>query len=157
MASDRQNSVSIRKRVREFVRGTAAGPIVEFAIIVPVLLLLVFGIVDFARAFFQRNNLVAAAREGARFAAVMEAPCGNEALIRGRVLSYFSGVGSPAPANTAASIPVTMDCTTPTSPTSIMVEIQNYPFTPVTPLFGMFGRGVIQLQARATYRWERSS
>jgi hypothetical protein len=146
-----------RRALRNFHRGTAGGPIVEFAIIVPVLLLLLFGIVDFARAFFQRNNLVAAAREGARFAAVMEAPCGNEAAIRARVISYFSGVGSPAPANTAASIPITMDCTTPTSPTNIMVEIVNYPFNPITPLFGMFGRGVIQLNAQATYRWERSS
>jgi hypothetical protein len=148
---------SLRRKVRAFNRGTAAGPIVEFAIIVPVLLLLLFGIIDFARAFFQRNNLVAAAREGARYAAVLEAPCGNEALIRARVISYFSGVGSAAPANTEASIPITMDCTTPTSPTNIMVEIRNYPFNPITPLFGMLGQGAIQLRAQATYRWERSS
>lgn len=42
----------------------------EFAIILPVLLLLVAGIVDFGRAFFTEIQLANAAREGARAAVV---------------------------------------------------------------------------------------
>lgn len=43
---------------------------VEFAIVAPVLLLFVFGIIEYGRYFFLYNNLTNAAREGARLAAV---------------------------------------------------------------------------------------
>lgn len=53
----------IRARHRE--RGAAA---VEMAIVLPLLLLLLGGIVDFGRAFYTKNILTNAAREGARAA-----------------------------------------------------------------------------------------
>jgi Flp pilus assembly protein TadG len=48
-------------------RGAAA---VEFALLFPVLLLIVFGIIDFGRALNAQITLTQAAREGARLAAV---------------------------------------------------------------------------------------
>ncbi len=48
-------------------RGSAA---VEFALLVPILLLIVFGIIDFGRALNAQITLTQAAREGARLAAV---------------------------------------------------------------------------------------
>ncbi len=48
-------------------RGAAA---VEFALLLPVLLLLVFGIIDFGRALNAQITLTQAAREGARLDAV---------------------------------------------------------------------------------------
>lgn len=50
---------------------------VEFAIIVPVLLLIVAGIVDFGRAFFTEIQLANAAREGARAAVVSTISAGD--------------------------------------------------------------------------------
>lgn len=50
-------------------RGAAA---VEFALLLPVLLLLVFGIIDFGRALNAQVTLTQAAREGARMAALGE-------------------------------------------------------------------------------------
>ena len=41
---------------------------VEFAIILPVLLLLVFGIIDFGHAWYMRHVLQNSCREGARYA-----------------------------------------------------------------------------------------
>ncbi len=146
------------RALRRFVRERDAGPIVEFAVVVPVLLLLLFGIVDFARAFFQRNNLVSAVREGARFGAVLEFPCAaaGEAAIKSRVTSYFSSVGDAVPAaNTIIVTPNSAAC--PAAPASITVQIRNYPFKPVTPLFKLLGGNrSIQLQAKAVYRWERA-
>jgi Flp pilus assembly protein TadG len=43
---------------------------VEFALILPVLLLLVGGVVDFGRLYFQQAELSNAARDGARLAAM---------------------------------------------------------------------------------------
>ncbi|MES2524079.1 MAG: TadE/TadG family type IV pilus assembly protein [Gemmatimonadota bacterium] len=147
------------RALRRFAREDDAGPIVEFAVIVPVLLILVLGIVDFARAFFQQNNLVAAAREGARYAAVQEFPClaATHTRVRAQVMSYYSSVGGAAPTNTAANIPVTTTGTCPSGVTSVTVQIVSYPFTPITPLFRLLRRtDQITLSARATYRWERA-
>jgi len=51
-------------------RGAAA---VEFALVLPILLLLVFGIVDYGRAYNAKVTLTHAAREGARMLAVENA------------------------------------------------------------------------------------
>jgi hypothetical protein len=139
-----------RNALQAFRREATASAIVEFAVIVPVLLLLLFGIISFATAFFQRNNLVAAVREGARFAAVHAAPCSNQAEIRDRVLFYFQGVGTAAPASPETDI-VIDGCETP-SPTRSVVRIENYPFV---PLFGVLTVGTIPLSASASYHWER--
>ena len=48
-------------------RGSAA---VEFALLLPVLLLLIFGVIDFGRALNAQITLTQAAREGARLAAL---------------------------------------------------------------------------------------
>ena len=42
----------------------------EFALILPVLVLLIFGITDFAMAVFSYNTIANAAREGARYGVV---------------------------------------------------------------------------------------
>jgi Flp pilus assembly protein TadG len=55
-------------------RGTA---VVEFALIAPVLFLLVFGLVDFARALAYYNDLTQLAGQGARAAAVNHNPDGS--------------------------------------------------------------------------------
>ena len=46
--------------------------LVEFAIIAPLLLLLVFGIIEFGRAYNAQNSLTHAAREGAREYAITQ-------------------------------------------------------------------------------------
>ena|SRR5688500_3949144 len=57
--------MSLRRRDRS--RGQA---MVEFALIIPIFLLFVFGILDLARAVYTYHTLNNAAREGARVAAV---------------------------------------------------------------------------------------
>jgi Flp pilus assembly protein TadG len=56
----------LRKRVGE-QDGAAA---VEFALIAPILFMLIFGIIQFGIAWSQKEIFVQAAREGARYAAV---------------------------------------------------------------------------------------
>ena len=72
--------------------------VVEFALVVPLLLLLLWGIIDMGRAFYTLNNLASAVREGARRAAVMatDPTVGlNRAVIRSTVATSFKPLGPP--------------------------------------------------------------
>ena len=53
-----------------FARDERAQALVEFALVMPLFLLLVTGIFDVARAVWQENSLAFAAREGTRYAIV---------------------------------------------------------------------------------------
>jgi Flp pilus assembly protein TadG len=68
-------------RGRREERGTA---LVEFALVAPLLFLLVFGILDFARALNYYNNLTQLVGQGARAAAVDRSPNGTAISTDGR-------------------------------------------------------------------------
>ena len=93
-------------------RGAAA---VEFALIVPVLLLLVFGIIEFSRLYNEQISLTNAARSAARVmaignnqgdavtAAIYASPALNPELTSGQVLF------SPGACATGETMTVTID------------------------------------------------
>jgi TadE-like protein len=58
----------MKEALTNFGRGQTSQGLVEFAIIAPVLLLLVFGIIDFGRGLYYYITLQQAANEGARVA-----------------------------------------------------------------------------------------
>ncbi len=58
------------RSLRGFGRGEGAQSLVEFALTLPIFLLLVTGLFDVARAVWQENSLAYAAREGTRYAIV---------------------------------------------------------------------------------------
>lgn len=60
----------MRRKVRRAVSQDRGAAAVEFALVMPVLLLLVFGIVDFGRALNAQIMVTQAAREGARWDAL---------------------------------------------------------------------------------------
>lgn len=66
--------------------------LVEFALVVPMLLILVFGIAEFGRAWMTRNVLTGAAREAARIA-VIQPPAGGIALATTRANQVLSSAG----------------------------------------------------------------
>lgn len=140
--------------LRRFARERDAGPIVEFAVVVPVLLLLLFGIVDFAQAFGQRNNLIAAVREGARFAASNSDPCNNQTAIRNQVTRYFTNVtGSALPVTPTIAFTPANVCTTPRNVEAIMVCIRTFPVS--STVLRLINR-TLTLQASAVFRWEQA-
>jgi len=63
-------------RIRKTRKNEKGQSLVEFALVVPLLLLLVVGIFEFGRAWMTKNIMTGAAREAARIAAV-EAPGGG--------------------------------------------------------------------------------
>ena len=56
----------LRHRAAQRLQGERGAAIVEFALVVPVLLVLLLGIMEYSKAFNAQSSLAAAAREGAR-------------------------------------------------------------------------------------------
>lgn len=79
----------VSKTTRASERGTA---LIEFALVLPLLLVLTLAVVDLSRAFYAKNVVEQAAREGVRLLAVSSTA--DSALVRARVLEVakFGGV-----------------------------------------------------------------
>ncbi len=131
---------------RRFHRDDRGAAMVEFAIIAPLLFLLVFGVIDFGRVFFLYNNLTNAAREGARAGAVLEYPLATTGttirdLVRNRIKDS---------AGSTATVVTTYVGAKPTM--TVRVQIQNYPFAPATFLAIKSAK---QLNVTAEFRLEQ--
>ena len=74
-------------------RGRCGQSLVEMALVLPLLLLLVFGIIEFGRVFNAYIIVTNAAREGARFA-VVGSP--DEGEITAEVLLAMASLGAPS-------------------------------------------------------------
>ncbi|MDB4874253.1 MAG: TadE family protein [Gemmatimonadetes bacterium] len=123
---------------------------VEFALVVPVFLLMVFGIVDLGRAYYTVNNLVSAAREGARYASVLPDPTAIADSVRLVVANTGNGLGAGAIPSSLVDVAVDRTLNT------VTVTVRNYPFKLITPFAGTIGRSTILMSKSATFHWEHS-
>ena len=100
-------------------RGAVA---VEFAIVLPLLVMIVFGIIEWSIYFNRLQGLQAAAREGARVAAL---PQSTQSDIKAKVNSALDGV---VPSGTSRTITVSPASTNPCdlqpAGTSVTVTVQ---------------------------------
>jgi len=123
-----------RFRDRHGERGAAA---VEFALILPVLLLLVMGLIEFSRVFNIQISLSNAAREGARTMAIHDDP----ALAR---TAASAAAPSINPAITAGQITVNPGACAPDATVEVTI---NYDVALMTGFFGatipLTGTGVM--------------
>lgn len=71
-------------------RAETGASAVEFAIILPVLLLLVFGIIEFGFAIYDKTMITSASREGARAGIVFRVPPVTDGEISSVVNNYLS-------------------------------------------------------------------
>ncbi|HLM06780.1 MAG TPA: TadE/TadG family type IV pilus assembly protein [Blastococcus sp.] len=111
-------------------RGASA---VEFAFIVPLLIVLVLGIAEFGHAFQVQGTLSAAAREGVRAMALRNSPSEARSVAKNAAASLDPGLTDAQITITPASCP-----TTNGGSTSVRLTI-NYPMPFLT---GFFGSGV---------------
>jgi hypothetical protein len=79
------------------MRSQRSQALIEFALVSPVLLLLLFGIVDIGRAVFYYDTISHAAREGARVAVRASSPLPTNADILAVVSSQVIGAPVTAP------------------------------------------------------------
>jgi len=106
-------------------RGAAA---VEFALVLPLLLLIVFGIIDFGRALNAQITLTQAAREGVRLAALGY----SDAVVDARAQAA-------APQLSGVAVTVAASCLPGAGPAADAQVNVTYSFSFVTPVGAMAG------------------
>ncbi len=131
--------------IRHGEKGAAA---VEFAILLPVLVTVLFGIIEFGFAFYTKEVLTNASREAARSGIVQAAPKPTVPEIQTVVTTYLTGTGvDPATAIT------TVNGAGGAFPTDLTVTV-TYPYAfTVLPNFAGIG-SLITLTAQTVMRHE---
>jgi Flp pilus assembly protein TadG len=116
---------------------------------VPVLFIMIFGVIDIARVFGMQSRIAAAARQGARFAAVQPDPAASAQATRDVVKAAAIPFGSAA--LTDAQVTVALDATSK----RVTVSVVNYTLTFITPFAKTLGQSGVTLSAQAVLPWER--
>jgi Flp pilus assembly protein TadG len=128
--------------MREGPRTERGATAVEFALIVPLLIVLVLGIVEFGHAFQVQGTLSAAAREGVRLMALQNDPAAARAAVRNAATSLKPGITDAQIVISPASCPVLNG-----GSTSVRLTI-TYPMPYLTGFFGtglnLSGTGVMR-------------
>ena len=89
--------------------------LVEFAFVIPILLILMVGIMEFSRAWMTKNILTSAAREGARAAAVGEDYVGRANYVLNSANIFTASVDGSFPGYKYGPITVTITYDFPVS------------------------------------------
>jgi Flp pilus assembly protein TadG len=128
--------------------------LVEFALILPVLLLILMGIFDFGRAVFAYNSVSEAARNGARVAIVNQTLADICLVAAGRAVGLGLPTTCAANGNAGTQGVWVTDATAGTATSCAKVNCLQkvkvtYQFKPITPIIGRF-LGPINLTSSST-------
>jgi len=120
-----RDRAAVKRSLRE--RGAAA---VEFALVMPILLTLVLGIAEFARAYNTQTTISAAAREGVRVMALQNSSSAARTSTK--------SAAAPAVTLSDGQIIISAACPTPgTNPTATVTVTVNYSMAFITSYFGI--------------------
>lgn len=123
---------------------------IEFAIVLPLVLLLVGGVIDFGRIFFDLNHLTNAARDGARFGAVRpNVSAATLNIVRDSVVAKFNR--NAFKTTTLTSARVLVDSIGASPDITVRVRIRGYQLSPV--FLGPVLKDSIT-EVKAEFRWE---
>jgi Flp pilus assembly protein TadG len=121
--------MSDEKGIKKRLRPDSGEALLEIALVLPILLVLSMGMLDFGRAFHAKNMVDAAAREGCRVA-VVTAP--DVALAQTRAGEILTAAGLTASSVTVVGGPLAAD--------KMVTVTVNTTFTFVTPgIFTLIG------------------
>ncbi len=135
------------RRNFHFLKDGQGNTLVEFALVVPILLLLVVGTLDLGWAAFAGTTIALAASEGARQAVVRN---NSDSVVRTQVQQKAQGLD-----NLQITINPPGNASSPyRSPGETVSVTVVYTYTPITPLIAVWGGGRIRLSSTSTMRVE---
>lgn len=126
--------------------------LIEMAIVLPLLLLLIMGMVDFGFLFQRYVVLTNAAAEGARVASL---PGYSAADVTARVAAYAANGGVPGTVNTATAAVTLPGANGGSWPGTEVTVTHVYTYQYVGPIATLFGGGIggnVTITSRATMR-----
>lgn len=132
--------MKLRNHLSEFGQS-----LVEFALIFPVLILILLFVFDLGRMVYFNSVLTNVSREGVRHGIIYAAqnPDESEVQVENAISSTICGyaisldLGCPNPSMNVNLIDDDVDCTINCRNEKIQVQV-SYKFSPVTPLVGLF-------------------
>lgn len=144
--------MNARRIVRRWIRDDRGAAVVEFAIVVPMLLMMLLGIIDFGRMMAVGASLAAAVRDGGRQGAVSTdlSDATQISAVKTRVINAFQPFGGAA--LTSSSVSVAVDASY-----NVSVSVTGYTYVPITPIARLIGMGTVTFTRKAVFRWERTS
>jgi Flp pilus assembly protein TadG len=118
--------------------------LIETAILVPAMLLLCCGTMDFARVMYAGIEVASAARAGVQYGAFTPGYSGDTAGMVQSALTDSADLGSSVTATASnfcmcsgSTVDCTASCTGGTTPDGYVTVTANYTFTPVLPYPGL--------------------
>jgi Flp pilus assembly protein TadG len=145
---------SLTRRVRRGSDETGA-ELIEFAIVLPILLLVVAAIMDFGFLFQRYEVVTNAAREGARVAVL---PGYGVTQAQARVQNYLTASGltasAPAPTVTYGTQTLPGGLVVSTATVTVQYPSQFAFIGPIAAMIGGTGWGTVTLQASSVMRVE---
>jgi Flp pilus assembly protein TadG len=144
----------------ERLRSESGTSTIEFAIVVPLLLLILFGIIDFAKAWNYTNDMTHVANTGARFAAVNNNPGGTTQTLQQYIVSQSESselrTGGTSSISTAAFACIDFPDGTAAAGHPVRVRVRvEYAFIPFLPNW-MGGSTSVNLTGSSTMRLEQT-
>lgn len=108
--------------------------LVEFALVVPILMLVMFGIIDFGRAIYAYNTISNASRQAVRLAIVDQ----NVSNVESEAMQHSVGLGvTAADVDVAFRQPGSMAvCVTPIAIACEVEAVVRYQYVAATPIIG---------------------
>jgi Flp pilus assembly protein TadG len=121
---------------------------VEFALFLPLLLILIFGVVELGSAWYSKQMLVNASREGARLGALLNPGDLTDSDVRTHVLTLLSSAGYPG------SPTVTVSGVADSSGSVVSVQVESTHALPVLGALVPAALGTVNLSATTVMRHE---
>lgn len=139
--------MTIAARLARCERGASAA---EFALVLPLLLILLFGVIDVGRFMWEVNQAEKATQVGARMAIV------TNPVSTGLVEADFSAdtpVGELIPATALGELVCkSTGCDCPTCPTAIGAGVNSAAFTAIVDRMAQIKPGITEANVTVTYR-----
>lgn len=138
--------------LKRFIRRTTGGAIVEFALVVPILFMMVWGIISFSRAYQRMNALTASLREGARTASTLDSVfslANRRTQVKTTIRNFSSAFGFPVDTSLVSVATVSNG-----TDFDVNVSVTNYPIFAGINFLG--GLSSITISRQAIFRCERN-